>query len=284
MDQAELLIKEVERLRLTRPERVTPGDEKTPYDMVLVGETVADWDLQAVQPLMEQLGVTVTGVFGGNTRAEDVVRAFDASLNVAGVGRPATAAAQKIWDGYLIPYIWASFTGLGRTGEALAAVGRHFGLVFEAEAVAAAERRRVEPELAALRRRLRGKTAVVCAGDAELAIWIEALQELGMEVVAGVCLRVTETGCAPAGGRVAEGVPVYGRLGFQEIVALLAAVRPGFVLYCGPPEQATGFGPGVPVLNVRGAGRDSYAGYSGFVRLARDIGAVLGSKPIGESA
>jgi nitrogenase molybdenum-iron protein alpha chain len=267
---------QIKELRRKHPELARPEAEKTPYDVVLVGEYNIDWDLKVILPLMEQIGVRVRGVFTGNAGMEDLFRLPDARLNVVHCQRSATYIADMVKDGFDVPYLNASFFGIRQTDKALRSIAGHFGLEEKAEKVITAERERIEVALAWYRERLRGKTVAIYVGGPRVWHWIKLLEELGMKVVAGACTFAHEDDYEKINARAGDGVLIIDNPNEFEIEELLETYRPDLFL-CGLKEKFLGRKMGVPTLNSHSYEKGPYAGYAGFINFARDIYQALGA-------
>lgn len=263
---------QVRLLRERRPDLVLKEEEKTPYDVVLIGEYNMDWDLKVIKPLLERLGVRVLCVFSGNASIEDLVKMPDARLNIVHCQRSATYIADLIKEGFNVPYIRCSLFGIEQTSRALRAVAQFFGgeMVERAEAVIAEEARRVEKALAWYRERLTGKRAAIYVGGPRVWHWIKVMEELGMEVVAGACTFAHEDDYEKINARAPDGMLVIDNPNEFEIEEMLHATRPDLFL-TGLKEKFLGRKMGFATMNSHSYEKGPYAGFAGFVNFARDV-------------
>jgi nitrogenase molybdenum-iron protein alpha chain len=132
-------------------------------------------------PLLAPLGLRVNLVMGGNT-LERLAELSSASATVTMcfvLSYLATGLEQE----HGVPEIKAPLPyGLDATDEWLRDIARVTGREDRVEAVIAAERARIAPELASLRAELKGKKGFVAAGAAFAHGLIADLRELGVEV------------------------------------------------------------------------------------------------------
>ncbi|MEW6540990.1 MAG: nitrogenase component I subunit alpha [Bacillota bacterium] len=264
------LFGQINEIRRKRPELITPEEERTPYDIALVGEYNMDWDLKVILPLLESIGMRVLGTFTGNARMTDLVRLPDAKLNVVHCQRSATYIADLIKEGYDLPYVTASFFGIQQTNKALRRIAGHFGMEERAEQVVARETARLQPALDWYRRRLAGKTVAIYVGGPRVWHWIKLLEELEMRVVAGACTFAHEDDYEKINARAGDGVLIIDNPNEFELEEMLESYRPDLFL-CGLKEKYLGRKMGIPTLNSHSYEKGPYAGYVGFINFARDI-------------
>jgi len=262
--------RQIRKLREKRPDLCMKEEEKTPYDIVLVGEYNIDWDTKVVLPLFEKMGVRVIVTFTGNSRIEDLIKMPDAKLNVVHCQRSATYIAELIQEGFEVPYVGCSLFGIQQTSNALRKTAKFFGLEEQAEKVIAEETARVEKALSFYRDRLKGKKVAIYVGAPRVWHWIKVMEELGMEVVAGACTFAHEDDYEKINARAKDGVLIIDNPNEFEIEEMLHEYKPDLFL-TGLKEKFIGRKMGIPTLNSHSYEKGPYAGYAGFVNFARDI-------------
>ncbi len=263
--------RQVKALRERRPELAMREEEKTPYDICLIGEYNMDWDLKVIKPLFEKIGVRVVAVFSGNERLENLIKMIDVKLNVVHCQRSAEYIAHMIKDGFNVPFIRVSLFGIQQTAEALRKTAAFFGLEKKAEEVIAAEVARVEKALAFYRERLAGKRVAIYVGGPRVWHWIRVLEELGMEVVACACTFAHEEDYEKINARLTrKGVLVIDNPNEFEIEEMLLTCKPDLFL-TGLKEKYLGRKMGIPTVNSHSYEKGPYAGFVGMVNFARDI-------------
>lgn len=262
--------RQINALRERCPELKMREDEKTPYDICLIGEYNMDWDLQVIRPLFEKIGVRIAAVFSGNERIENLIKMLDVKLNVVHCQRSAEYIAQMIKDGYNTPFIRVSLYGIEQTSEALRETAAFFGLEERAEQVIAEEKARVEKALAFYRARLAGKRIAVYVGGPRVWHWIKLLEELGMEVIAGACTFAHEDDYEKINARHKGGILIIDAPNEFEIEEMLVALKPDLFL-TGLKEKYLARKMGIPTVNSHSYEKGPYAGFAGMVNFARDI-------------
>lgn len=262
--------RQVKALRERRPELKMREEEKTPYDICLIGDYNMDWDLKVIKPLFEKIGVRVVAVFSGNERIENLIKMIDVKLNVVHCQRSAEYIAHMIKDGFDIPFIRVSLFGIEQTAEALRKTAAFFGLEDRAEKVIAEEVARVEKALAFYREKLAGKRIAIYVGGPRVWHWIRLMEELGMEVIAGACTFAHEDDYEKINTRHKRGILVIDAPNEFELEEMLVTLKPDLFL-TGLKEKYLGRKMGIPTVNSHSYEKGPYAGFAGMVNFARDI-------------
>lgn len=262
--------RQVKALRERRPELKMREEEKTPYDICLIGDYNMDWDLKVIKPLFEKIGVRVVAVFSGNERIENLIKMIDVKLNVVHCQRSAEYIAHMIKDGFDIPFIRVSLFGIEQTAEALRKTAAFFGLEERAEKVIAEEVARVEKALAFYREKLAGKRIAIYVGGPRVWHWIRLMEELGLEVIAGACTFAHEDDYEKINARHKGGILVIDAPNEFELEEMLVTLKPDLFL-TGLKEKYLGRKMGIPTVNSHSYEKGPYAGFAGMVNFARDI-------------
>ena len=266
--------KQIRQLRKERPKLCMKEEEKTPYDIALIGEYNMDWDIKTILPLFEKIGVRVVAVFTGNARIEDLIKLPDVKLSVVHCQRSATYIAELIQEGYEVSHVGVSLFGIEQTSKALRDVAKFFGLEDKAEKVIEEETARVKKAIEFYRSKLEGKKVAIYVGAPRVWHWIKVMRELGMEVVACACTFAHEDDYEKINKNLkdikAEGVLVIDNPNEFEIEEMLEEYKPD-VFLTGLKEKYVARKMGVATVNSHSYEKGPYAGYIGFVNFARDI-------------
>jgi nitrogenase molybdenum-iron protein alpha chain len=165
-------------------------EEKTPYDIAIIGDFNMDWDLVFIKPLFEKIGCRVVAVFTGGERLHNLFKIPDVKLNVLHCQRSCTYISELIKKGYEVPYINVSLFGIEQTANALRKTAEFFGskeMMERAEQVIEEELKAIMPALNFYREKLRGKKVGLYVGGPRVWHWQKVFHELEMEVVFGMC-------------------------------------------------------------------------------------------------
>src|SRR5512133_2124324 len=165
----------------------------TDYDVNLVGEYNIAGDLWGMLPLFERLGIRILSCISGDARFEELRWAHRATLNVIICSKSLTNLARKMKKRWGIPYLEESFYGMTDTAKALrdiaaaldAAKGGGSAVMRDrVEALVAEEEAKCRARIAPHRARLEGKRAVLFTGGVKTWSMVNALRELGVEILA----------------------------------------------------------------------------------------------------
>ncbi len=261
------------KYREEHPEVCLPEEEKTPYDINLIGEYNIDWDTYTILPLFEKIGLRVIATFTGNSRFEDLFKMPDAKLSVVHCQRSATYIAALIKEGFEIPYIGVSLFGLEQTSKALRDTAAWFGeekLIKRAEEVIEEETAAIQKALDWYRDKLSGKKIAIYVGAPRVWHWVKAMRELGMEVVACMTTFGHKDDYQKIVERVKPGTLVIDNPNEFEIEEMIETKKPDLFL-TGLKEKYLVRKFGVPTLNSHSYEKGPYAGFRGFINFARDI-------------
>ncbi len=261
------------KYREQHPEVCLKEEEKTPYDINLIGEYNIDWDTVVIVPLFEKLGVRILNVFTGNARFQNLFTLPDAKLNVVHCQRSATYIAALIKEGFEVPYIGVSLFGLEQTSKALRDTAAWFGdekIIKRAEEVIEEEKAAIAKALEWYRNKLEGKRIAIYVGAPRVWHWPKALAELGMEVVACMTTFGHKEDYEKIVQRVKPGTLVIDNPNEFEIEEMIETRKPDLFL-TGLKEKYLVRKFGVPTLNSHSYEKGPYAGFRGFINFARDI-------------
>ena len=262
--------RQFEYIRKIRPDMQMQEKDKTPYDVVLVGEYNIDWDSKVVLPLFEEIGMRVVTCFTGNAGITDLLKIPDAKLNIVHCQRSAEYIAEMIKKDYDIPFVRVSLFGIEQTSQGLRKAAQFFGLEDRAEEVIAAHTARIKKAIDFYKEKLQGKTAAIYVGGPRVWHWIKILGELGIDVVACAMTFGHEDDYEKLNARARDGILVIDNPNEFEIEEMLDTYKPDLFL-CGLKEKHLARKMGVATVNSHSYEKGPYAGYEGFVNFARDV-------------
>ncbi len=262
--------RQITALRKRRPEFKMREEEKTPYDICLIGEYNMDWDLKMIKPLLEKIGVNIVTVFTGNERIKNLIKMPDVKLNVVHCQRSAGYIADMIKEGHNIPSISVSLFGVEQTSKALMDVADFFGLNEQAEKVIAEEKASIEKALEFYRDKLTGKKVAIYVGGPRVWHWIKLMEELGMEIVACACTFAHQDDYEKINARHKGGMLVIDAPNEFELEEMLMEYQPDLFL-TGLKEKYLARKMGIPTVNSHSYEKGPYAGFAGTINFARDI-------------
>ncbi len=250
----------------------------TPYDVNLIGEYNIAGDLWGMLPLFERVGIRILSCISGDARFEDLRHAHRARLNVIICSKSLTNLARKMKKRWGIPYLEESFYGMTDTARALrhmaAALDLAHGgapvLARRVEALIEAEEARCRDRIAPYRARLEGKRAVLFTGGVKTWSMVNALRELGVEILAAGTQNSTledfhrMKALMHRDARIIEDTSTAGLLGIMREKAPDLVVAGGKTKFLALKTRT-------PFLDINHGRAHPYAGYEGMVTFARQL-------------
>lgn len=259
--------------REKHPEVCMKPEEKTPYDINIVGEFNMDWDLALIKPLFEKLGCRIVTVFTGGERMSNLLKMPDAKLNVLHCQRSCTYISELVEEGYKVSYLSVSLFGIEQTASALRDVAKFFGskqMMDRAEQIIEEETKAVTAALNFYREKLKGKKVGIYVGGPRVWHWIKVMKELGMEIVFAMCTFAHEDDYEKINQRAKDGLFIVDSPNEFEIEECLERFKPDLFL-TGLKEKYLARKFGVPTVNSHSYEKGPYAAFRGLINFARDI-------------
>src|SRR5512133_3447652 len=252
--------------------------ELADYDVNLVGEYNIAGDLWGMQPLFERLGIRILSCISGDARFEELRYAHRARLNVIICSKSLTNLARKMKKRWGIPYLEESFYGMTDTARALRNMAAALDLAHggapvmadRVEALVEAEEARCRARVAPYRARLAGKRAVLFTGGVKTWSMVNALRELGVEILAAGTQNSTledfhrMKALMHRDARIIEDTSTAGLLG------IMREKRPDLVV-AGGKTKFLALKTRTPFLDINHGRTHPYAGYEGMVTFARQL-------------
>jgi nitrogenase molybdenum-cofactor synthesis protein NifE len=251
----------------------------TDWDVNLIGEYNIAGDLWGMLPLFERLGIRVLSCISGDARFDDLRHAHRAKLNVIICSKSLTNLARKMKKRWGIPYLEESFYGMTDTAKALRDIARELDaargggstvMQERAEALVREEEARCTKRIAPHRARLEGKRAVLFTGGVKTWSMVNALRELGVEILAAGTQNSTledfhrMKALMHRDARIIEDTSTAGLLG------IMREKLPDLVV-AGGKTKFLALKTRTPFLDINHGRAHPYAGYEGMVTFARQL-------------
>jgi len=233
-------------------------------------------DEKELTRLLNALGLEVK-IFPGYAHPEDMKYATEAALSISTCPTHDDYFLKHLKEKYNVPYLLRYMPiGIQNTNSWLREVAKFFHLEEEAERLIERETAELELALKPIRENLKGKKAMLSAGEVRTlatAVW---LKELGMEVVAVRPYHYDEFG-EPALDSLIENDPELqvnvGTVQPFETANIIEKNRPD--VYLGHnSDNIWAAKSGIPIFPIYG-GPNTFVGYAGAFDLARGINRVL---------
>src|SRR5512144_3168302 len=251
----------------------------TPYDVNLIGEYNIAGDLWGMLPLFERLGMRVLSCISGDARFEDLRHAHRARLNVIICSKSLTNLARKMKKRWGIGYLEESFYGMTDTAKALrdiagaldAAKGGGSTVMRDrVEALVAEEEEKCRARIAPHRARLEGKRAVLFTGGVKTWSMVNALRELGVEILAAGTQNSTLEDFHRMKALMHRDARIIDDTSTAGLLAVMREKMPDLIV-AGGKTKFLALKTRTPFLDINHGRSHPYAGYEGMVTFARQL-------------
>lgn len=250
------------------------------YPINLIGEYNIAGDLWGMLPLFERLGIQVLSCFSGDATFEELRYAHRAKLNVIICSKSLTNLAKKMQKNYGMPYLEESFYGMTDTAKALRDIARELD-----DAVGGLEKRvmqdRVErlleeeeakcrERLAPYRARLQGKRSVLFTGGVKTWSMVNALRELGVEILAAGTQNSTLEDFYRMKALMHQDARIIEDTSSAGLLQVMYDKMPDLIV-AGGKTKFLALKTKTPFLDINHGRSHPYAGYEGMVTFAKQL-------------
>lgn len=252
----------------------------TDYDINLIGEYNIAGDLWGMLPLFDRLGIRVLSCFSGDARFEDLRYAHRARLNVIICSKSLTNLAKKMQKKYGMPYLEESFYGMTDTAKALRDIARELDdavgglekrtMQERVEKLIAEEEERCRARLAPYRFRLKGKRAVLFTGGVKTWSMVNALRELGVEILAAGTQNSTLEDFYRMKALMHQDARIIEDTSSAGLLQVMYEKMPDLIV-AGGKTKFLALKTRTPFLDINHGRSHPYAGYEGMVTFAKQL-------------
>ncbi|MBI5328357.1 MAG: nitrogenase molybdenum-iron protein alpha chain, partial [Deltaproteobacteria bacterium] len=160
-------------------------EDKTSYDVALIGDYNIGGDAWATKELLEEAGYRVVSVWSGDGTLDGLAMTPDVKLNIIHCYRSMNYICRHMEEQYGIPWTEANFFGPSKIKASLRKLAGHFDDVIKEKTEQAIQRHEQEMNktIAKYRPRLEGKKVMLYVGGLRPRHTIEAFEDLGMEII-----------------------------------------------------------------------------------------------------
>ncbi|HEY6872209.1 MAG TPA: bifunctional nitrogenase iron-molybdenum cofactor biosynthesis protein NifEN [Geobacteraceae bacterium] len=256
------------------------GDKEGGYDINLIGEYNIAGDLWGMLPLFDRLGIRVLSCFSGDARFEDLRYAHRAKLNVIICSKSLTNLAKKMQKTYGMPYVEESFYGMTDTAKALRDIARELDNIvngLEKRVMQDRVERLIEEEeatcrarLAPYRERLAGKRAVLFTGGVKTWSMVNALAELGVEILAAGTQNSTLEDFYRMKALMHKDARIIDDTSTAGLLSVMYEKLPDLIV-AGGKTKFLALKTKTPFLDINHGRSHPYAGYEGMVTFAKQL-------------
>ncbi len=261
-------------------EEIKAWQERDKYPINLIGEYNIAGDLWGMLPLFDRLGIRILSCFSGDAKFEELRYAHRAKLNIIICSKSLTNLAKKMQKTYGMPYLEESFYGMTDTAKALrdiaialddAVNGLEKRIMQErVERLLAQEEDKCRKRLAPYRARLEGKKAVLFTGGVKTWSMVNALRELGVEILAAGTQNSTLEDFYRMKGLMHQDARIIEDTSTAGLLAVMAEKMPDLIV-AGGKTKFLALKTKTPFLDINHGRSHPYAGYEGMVTFAEQL-------------
>ncbi|NVN99466.1 MAG: bifunctional nitrogenase iron-molybdenum cofactor biosynthesis protein NifEN [Geobacteraceae bacterium] len=250
------------------------------YPINLIGEYNIAGDLWGMLPLFDRLGIQVLSCISGDAKFEDLRYAHRAKLNVIICSKSLTNLAKKMQKTYGMPYIEESFYGMTDTAKALRDIARELDdainglekrtMTERVEALIAEEEEKCRAAIAPYREKLTGKRSVLFTGGVKTWSMVNALRELGVEILAAGTQNSTLEDFYRMKALMHQDAKIIEDTSTAGLLSVMYEKMPDLIV-AGGKTKFLALKTKTPFLDINHGRSHPYAGYEGMVAFSRQL-------------
>ncbi|MUT27154.1 MULTISPECIES: nitrogenase iron-molybdenum cofactor biosynthesis protein NifE [Mesorhizobium] len=252
-------------------------DDAGPCDINILGEFNLSGEFWLVKPLLDRLGIRVRACIPGDARYIDVASAHRARAAMMVCSSALINLARKMEERWDIPFFEGSFYGITDTSEALRNLaellvrkGADADILDRTERLIAEQEAIAWKKLEAYRRRLQGKRVLLNTGGVKSWSVVNALMEIGMEIVGTSVKKSTVEDKERIKRILKDENHMFEQMAARDLYAMLSNHKADIML-SGGRTQFIALKAKTPWLDINQERQHPYAGYDGMVELVRQI-------------
>ena len=250
------------------------------YPINLIGEYNIAGDLWGMLPLFDRLGIQILSCFSGDSKFEELRYAHRAKLNIIICSKSLTNLAKKMQKTYGMPYLEESFYGMTDTAKALRDIARELDNIVNGlekrvmqdrvERLIQEEEDKCRSAIAPFRARLHGKTAVLFTGGVKTWSMVNALNELGVEVLAAGTQNSTLEDFYRMKGLMHKDAQIIEDTSTAGLLEVMRNKMPDLIV-AGGKTKFLALKTKTPFMDINHGRTHPYAGYAGMVTFSRQL-------------
>lgn len=259
-------------------------DDAGPCDINILGEYNVAGELDQFRPLLAKLGIRLRASITGDARYREVAACHTARANMVLCSQALVTLARKMKEKWGIPYFEGSFYGISDTSDALRNIARMLvergadpTLTARTEALIAEEEAKAWARLEPFKARLAGRKVLLYTGGVKSWSVIQALQEVGMEVVGSSVRKATGDDKKKALERLGgDEDKLADAITPRDMYAMFKDGKADMML-SGGRSQFVALKARTPWIDINQERHHGYAAYDGMVALVREIDRSINS-------
>ena len=250
------------------------------FPINLIGEYNIAGDLWGMLPLFDRLGIQILSCFSGDAKFEELRYAHRAKLNVIICSKSLTNLARKMQKNFGMPYLEESFYGMTDTAKALRDIARELDntvgglekrvMQDRVERLIKEEEASCRTAIAPFRVRLEGKRAVLFTGGVKTWSMVNALNELGVEILAAGTQNSTLEDFYRMKGLMHKDARIIEDTSTAGLLAVMHEKMPDLIV-AGGKTKFLALKTKTPFMDINHGRSHPYAGYEGMVTFSRQL-------------
>lgn len=250
------------------------------YPINLIGEYNIAGDLWGMLPLFEKLGIQVLSCFSGDSKFEELRYAHRAKLNIIICSKSLTNLAKKMQKTYGMPYLEESFYGMTDTSKALRDIACELDNIVNGlekrimqdrvERLIYEEENKCRSAIAPYRSRLEGKSAVLFTGGVKTWSMVNALSELGVEILAAGTQNSTLEDFYRMKGLMHKDAQIIEDTSTAGLLAVMHEKMPDLIV-AGGKTKFLALKTKTPFMDINHGRTHPYAGYEGMITFSKQL-------------
>ena len=254
-------------------------DERTPYDVTLIGDYNIGGDAWASRRILEDMGLRVIAQWSGDGTINELASAHRSQMNLIHCYRSMNYICETMEEKYGIPWLEYNFFGPSKIIESMRKIAAQFDdvIVEKTETAIASYEESFQAVRSTYGPRLAGRKVMLLIGGLRPRHTIGAYEDLGMEIVG----TGYEFGHADDYDRtypeLADATVIYDDPSAYELEELARRIRPDLV-GAGIKEKYVFHKMGLPFRQMHSWDYSGpYHGVEGFAVFARDMDLAVNS-------
>ncbi|BDV44225.1 bifunctional nitrogenase iron-molybdenum cofactor biosynthesis protein NifEN [Geotalea uraniireducens] len=250
------------------------------YPINLIGEYNIAGDLWGMLPLFKRLGIQILSCFSGDAKFEELRYAHRAKLNIIICSKSLTNLAKKMQKLYGMPYLEESFYGMTDTAKALRDIARELDnavgglekrtMQERVERLLEEEEAKCRERIAPYRARLEGKRSVLFTGGVKTWSMVNALRELGVEILAAGTQNSTLEDFYRMKALMHQDARIIEDTSSAGLLQIMYEKMPDLIV-AGGKTKFLALKTKTPFLDINHGRSHPYAGYEGMVTFAKQL-------------
>ena len=252
---------------------------KTDYDVSLIGDYNIGGDAWATKTLLEEAGLNVRTIWSGDATLEMLQTAPGVKLNILHCYRSMNYICRHMEEEYGIPYVEANFFGPTQIKKSLLKIADYFDDSVKEKAAKAIEKHeeKIHEVVKKYKPRLNAKKVMLYVGGLRPRHTIGAFDDLGMDVIGTGYEFGHKDDYERTIDYVKEGTVLYDDVTALEFEEFVKTLKPDLVA-SGIKEKYVFQKMGLPFRQMHSWDYSGpYHGWEGFEIFARDMDMALNS-------